>query len=191
MNCHLNLSRLGWCPRYLISTVLSKKRTMSLVRWISSTGTEPFLSFLSAGFIRIDPFIPKWTLKGVGMNGREKKRQHVSMHTRLDNKRTERKPGSGRLNYVLKKCHNLHPSRHCAGQDCYSKQQHNICSLTYSYHKSRLHTQTRKIPQNRMGYFIQHVVLSTIRSRQIWVQQTEFIDSDNNYKLAKDHYIYL
>lgn len=113
------------------------------------------------------------------------------MHTRLDNKRTERKPGSGRLNYVLKKCHNLHPSRHCAGQDCYSKQQHNICSLTYSYHKSRLHTQTRKIPQNRMGYFIQHIVLSTIRSRRIRVQQTEFIDTDNNYKLAKDHYIYL
>lgn len=43
---------------------------MSLVRCISSAETEPVLSFLSAGFIRIDPFIPKWTLKR-----REKKKK--------------------------------------------------------------------------------------------------------------------
>lgn len=60
---HLNLSNRHPCPLYLASTVLSKKHTMSLVRCISSTDMELLLSFLSAGFMRIDPFIPKWTLK--------------------------------------------------------------------------------------------------------------------------------
>lgn len=60
---HLNLSNRHPCPLYLASTVLSKKHTMSLVRCISSTSMELFLSFLSAGFMLIDPFIPKWTLK--------------------------------------------------------------------------------------------------------------------------------
>lgn len=60
---HLNLSNRHLCPLYLASAVLSKKHTMSLVRCISSTGMELLLSFLSAGFMRIDPFIPKWTLK--------------------------------------------------------------------------------------------------------------------------------
>lgn len=59
---HLNLSNWCLCPRYLASTALSKKHTTSLVRCISSTGMESVLSFLSAGFMRIDPFIPKWNL---------------------------------------------------------------------------------------------------------------------------------
>lgn len=60
---HLNLSNRCLCPLYLPSAVLSKKHTMSLVRCISSAGVEPAPSLLSAGFMRIDPFIPKWTLK--------------------------------------------------------------------------------------------------------------------------------
>lgn len=54
------------CPHYLISTVLSKKATVSLARCISrAAAVEPVLTFDWAGFIRIDPFIPKWTLKVV------------------------------------------------------------------------------------------------------------------------------
>lgn len=83
-SCHLNLSRLGWCPCYLISTVLSKKHTVSSVRCISSTGVESFLCLLSAGFIRIDPFIPKWTLEDESKKDKEKKGKLHLKTARLD-----------------------------------------------------------------------------------------------------------
>ena len=44
---------------YLISTVESKKQITSLVRWISRIGLGLFLPGVLAGFIRIEPFIPK------------------------------------------------------------------------------------------------------------------------------------